>query len=103
MVVGQTKVAADDVLQETHGGVQMHGVQHVGEDRGDRVEALSRGADIVEAHVIEQDLLDDERGDGFGQLGAGFHDAQAQGNDLGLEQEINDIGIVDLDQGTDNS
>ena len=68
MVVGRTKVAADDVLQETHGGVQMHGVQHVGEDRGDRVEALSRGADIVEAHVIEQDLLDDERCDGFGPI-----------------------------------
>ena len=37
------------------------------------------------------------------QLRAGFHDTQAEGDDLRLEQEIDHIGIIDLNQSSDNS
>ena len=41
---------------------------HVGEDSRDGEEPVGRRADVVEAHVIEEDLLDDERRDGLGEL-----------------------------------
>jgi len=56
------------VLEETDGGVEVHGVQHVGENGGHGVESLRGRADVVQAHVVEQHLLDDERSHRFGPV-----------------------------------
>ena len=53
-----------------------------GESRSRR-QPFRSGADVTEANVEQQDLLNNECGHGFGQLGPGFHDAKTQGNDLG--------------------
>ena len=50
---------------------------HIAQHGADGVKALVRCADVVEAVVIQQDLLHDENGHGLAKLGAGFHDAQA--------------------------
>ena len=75
---------------------------HVAEDGADRVEALVRGADVVEAVVVEQDLLHYEDGHRLGQLGPGLHDAQTQRDDLGREQEVDHLGGVVLDKRPDD-
>lgn len=61
-------------------------------------EAVVGLADVREAAVVEQDLLQDERGHGLAQLRARLHDAQAQRNDLGGEQEGDHLLLVRLDQ-----
>ena len=38
---------------------------HVAQDRADGVEALVSGADIVQASVVQEDLLHDENGNCF--------------------------------------
>ena len=37
------------------------------------------------------------------QLRSSFHDPQAKRNDLSLKQEIDDLWVIDLDEGTDHS
>lgn len=76
---------------------------HIAEDGADGVEALISGANVVEAVIIQQDLLHDEYGHRLAKLGASFHDAQAERDDLGGEEEVDDFGRVILDQGADNT
>jgi hypothetical protein len=45
----------------------------------------------LEAHVVEEDLLDNESGHGLGQLRPGLHDPQAQRDDLRRQQEVNHL------------
>lgn len=65
---------------------------HVAENRTHSIEALVRGADVVQAVVVEQDLLDDEDGHGLAELGTRLHDAEAQRDNLGGEEKVNDFG-----------
>jgi hypothetical protein len=75
---------------------------HVAEDRTHSIKALVGGADVVEAVVVEQDLLDDKDGYRLAELGARLHDAQAQRDDLGGEEEVDDLSRVILDKGADD-
>lgn len=50
-----------------------------------------------------KDLLDDEGGDGLGELAAGLHDAEGEGDDLRGEEEVDHVGIVHLDEGTNDT
>mmetsp|Transcript_3380 Transcript_3380/g.13041 ORF Transcript_3380/g.13041 Transcript_3380/m.13041 type:complete len:504 (+) Transcript_3380:120-1631(+) len=102
-VVGQAEVAADDVLEEADRGLVDEGGDHVGEDGRDGVEALGGRADVVEPHVVEQDLLDDEGRDGLRQFRSSLHDAQTQRDDLGLQQKVDDVGVVHLDERADDA
>ena len=82
VVVGETEIAADDVLQETYRGVQMHCVEHIGEDGRDGVETLCGGADVIEAHVIEQNFLHDEGSYGLGPVVNGKHENHNECDEL---------------------
>lgn len=42
-------------------------------------------ANVRQATVVEENLLQNKGGDSFAQLGASLHDAQAQRNDFGGE------------------
>ena len=66
---------------------------HVAQHGADSVEPLIGVADVRQASLIEQDLLHDKDGDCLGELGARLHDAQAEGYDLGREEEV-DNGVV---------
>jgi hypothetical protein len=94
--ITQTEVTTDDVLEQTDGLLLDQLVDHVAKHGADGVEALVRLADVCQAGVVEKDLLDDEDGDGLAQLRARLHDAEAQGDDLGCEQEVYDCVVVVL-------
>ena len=53
---------------------------------------------MAQARIVEKYLLNDERGDSLAQLGAPLHNAKAQWNNLRLQQEADDLGVVDLDE-----
>lgn len=60
-------------------------------------------AKVSQTAFVEKNFLDDERGDGLRELSASLHDAQAQRNYLGLKQESDHLGVVDLDKGPDDT
>lgn len=76
---------------------------HIAQDGADGVEALVRGADVVEAIVVEQYFLHNEYGHRLAELRARLHDAEAERDDLGGQEEVDDVGRVVLDQGTDDA
>ena len=55
-------------------------------------------ADVTQAKVVQQDLLNDEYRDRLGQLRTGLHDAKAEWNDLRGEQKVDDFGAVVFDK-----
>ena len=57
-------------------------VDHVAEHGADGEEAFVSVTNIGQPRFVEQDLLDDEDGDRFGELGTCLHDAEAERNDL---------------------
>ena len=59
--------------------------------------------DVVEAGLIQQDLLEDECGHSLAQLGPRLHDPQTQRNYLCCQEEVNNLLFVCLDQSSDNS
>lgn len=76
---------------------------HITEDCADGVEALICLADVLQTHVVEQDLLHDKDGHRLAELTARLHDTEAEGNDLGGEEEVDDFGAVVLDERTDDA
>lgn len=48
-------------------------------------EPVVRLTNVGKTTVVQEYLLQDERGNGFAQFRAGFHDAQTQWNDFGCE------------------
>jgi hypothetical protein len=71
---------------------------HITQYRAHSVEPLVSLADVLQAHVVEQDLLDDEDSNSLAELGTGLHDAEAEWNNFGGEEEVDDFGAVVLDQ-----
>jgi len=69
---------------------------HVAQDRADRVESLVGVADVSQPCLVEEDLLDDEDRHRLGELRAGLHDTEAERNDFGGQQEVNDGRVVIL-------
>ena len=68
-------------------------VDDFAKDSDDGKKAFICVADIRETCFVKKNLLNDEDGNRLGELGARFHDAQAEGNNLGGQQEVYD-GIV---------
>jgi len=60
-------------------------------------------ANVCQTHVIEEYFLNNEYGHGLGEFGARFHDAEAQGDDFGCEQEVDYFARVVFDKCTNYS
>ena len=102
-IVRKAQVAASDVLQQAmRWGLDEHG-DHVAEHCAHSVETLGCGTDVVQPHLVKQNLLHNERGHGFAELAAGLHDAQAQRDNLRLEQKIDHLAVVNFDQRADHA
>ena len=69
---------------------------HVTEHGTNSEEALIGMANILQASLVEEDLLNNEDRDCLGEFGSSLHDAQAKGDDFRREQEMNDRVIVIL-------
>ena len=95
-VVAHSQIAPHDVLQQPDRLALYQRLNHVGKDGSNRIESLVCLADVLQAEVVEEDLLDDEDGDGLAKLGAGLHDPQTKGDDLGGKQEVNNIRVLVL-------
>lgn len=78
-------------------------VDHVAQDGTDSIEALVCLANVREANIVEEYLLYDENGDGLAELGASLHDAQTKRDDLGCQEEVDDLGRIILDESADNT
>lgn len=97
------KEAPHDVLKQTSSLLFHQLGDHVAEHCTDRVETLVCGTDVVEPVVVQQYLLNDENSNGLGQLGACLHDSQAQRNDLGGQEKVDNLGRIVLDKGANYS
>jgi len=84
------------MLQEAHRLRFDKLIHHIAQDSDHRKEAFIRMADVRKSRLVKEDLLDYENRDGFGQLRASLHDAQAKRDDLGGEKEVDDGGVVVL-------
>lgn len=73
-------------------------LHHIAEDGAYSVETLVRLADVVEAHVVEENFLDNENGNSLTELTASLHDAQAQRDNLRGKEEVDDIRRVVLNE-----
>lgn len=71
-------------------------VDHVTQDGSNGVEAFVGVADVREASLVEKDLLNDEDRNCLGEFRAGLHNAQAQRDDFGRKQEVDDSVVVIL-------
>lgn len=85
-------------------GLLVHQLRHhVGQHGANSVEALVGLADILQPHVIKQNLLDNEDGDGLAKFTARLHNTEAQRDDLSREEEVDNIAAVVLDQSADDA
>lgn len=81
-VVAQPEVATDDVFEEADRLGLDELVDHVAEDGADGEKAFVSVTNVGKSGLIEEDLLHDEDCDRFRKFRAGFHDAEAEGDDL---------------------
>lgn len=95
------KKTPNDMLQQPHSLLLDKLGDHVAQYSPHSVEPFVGLADVLQAEVIEQDLLHNKDGHGFAKLAAGLHDAQTEWDYLGCEQEVDDFARVILDEGAD--
>lgn len=91
------------MLQQSDGLALLQLHNHITQYGAHSVEALIGLADIVETHIIEEYLLHNEDGDSLAEFRASLHDSQAEWDNLGGEEKVDDIGGVVLDKGANDA
>lgn len=103
-VFGQSVVAFDDVFEESGARLILNlRDHHVIEHRRYGIKPLGGLAQVIQSGVVEENLLNDECGDGLAELGTPFHDPKAQRYYLSLQQEADDFCVVYFHEGADNA
>lgn len=97
------KEAAHNMLEKSNCLLFNQLGDHIAQNGSNSVESLISGTNVGKSDIIKQDLLHDEDGHSFAQLGACLHDAQAKGDDFGGQQEVDYIRRVILHQRTDHT
>ena len=87
-VVTQSEVATNDMFEESDRLRLDELIDHVAKDGADGEKALIGMTDVREPSLVKEDLLYDEDCYRLGKLRTGFHDAKAEGNNLGGEEEV---------------
>jgi hypothetical protein len=90
------KEASHNMLEQANCLLLNKLVDHVAEHSADSIEALVSLADVRKTNVVEEDLLYDKDGNGFAELGTRLHYAQAQWDDLGCQEEVDDFRRIVL-------
>lgn len=91
------------MLQEPDGLLVNELSDHITKNSANSVESLVGLADVLQSHVIEQDLLNDEDSNGLAELRSSLHDTEAERDDLCGEEEVDDFCRVILDQSADDT
>lgn len=71
-------------------------INHIAENGTHGIKSLVGVADIRQASLVQQDLLNDEDGDGFREFRPCLHDAEAKGYNFRGEKEVDDGVVVVL-------
>lgn len=71
-------------------------IDHIAQDSTDGIETFVRMANIRQPGLVKEDFLDDEDGDGLGELGSGLHYAQAERDNLSRQKEVDDSIVIVL-------
>jgi hypothetical protein len=88
--------APNNMLKEADGLLFDKLIDHVAQNCANCVEALVCLTDVGQADVIKQYFLNDEDGNGLAEFGTRLHNAKAEGDDLGGEEEVDHFGRVIL-------
>ena len=91
------------MLQEPHSLLVNKLSDHITENSANSVESLVGLADVLQSHVIEQDLLNDEDSNGLAEFRPSLHDTEAERNDLRGKEEIDHFCRVVLDQSANHA
>jgi len=93
----------NNMLQQPH-RLLIHQLRHhVTKHSPHGIEPLIRLANILQTHVVEQNLLDDEDSNRLAEFRAGLHDTQTERDDFGGEEEVDDFAAVVFDEGADDA
>jgi hypothetical protein len=76
---------------------------HIAEDGSNSIKPFIRSTDVVQAMIIEKNLLDNENSDCLAELRASFHYPKTQWNDFSCEKEVDNIRGIVFDKSTNNS
>lgn len=74
-------------------------IHHVAQHSADGIKPFIRMADVRQARLVEEDLLNNEDGNRFGQLRTCFHDTKTKWNDFSREEEVDYCVVVILLKG----
>ena len=77
-VVRQTQVAPDDVFQQANRRLFSQHCHHPTQHRPHRVTPFCGGTDVTQPYLVAEDLLNNERRHGLGQLRPELHRPQAE-------------------------
>jgi hypothetical protein len=89
---GIPEKTSNDVFQKTS-RLLFHKLRdHVAEDSADGKESFVGGAYVIEAVIIEEDLLHNENRNSLAQFGPGLHDTETQRYNLRREKKIDNFG-----------
>lgn len=91
------------MLQEPDGLLVNELSDHITKNSANSVESLVGLADVLQSHVIEQDLLNDEDSNSLAEFRSSLHDTEAERDDLCGEEEVDDFCRVILDQSADDT
>jgi hypothetical protein len=92
-----------DMLQQPH-SLLIHQLRHhIRQHRTNGIEAFVSLANILQTHIVEQNLLHNKDGDCLAELRTRLHDTEAEGYYLSREEEVNYFGAVVLDEGANDS
>lgn len=91
------------MLQKPYGLLLHELGDHVAQNSPHSIESLVCRTNICKTNIIKQDFLNDKDSNCFAQLRTGFHDTEAEGDNLGCEKEVDDIRRVILDQRSDHT
>ena len=97
------KKATDDMFEQTNSLLLDELINHVAEHSAYSVEALVGLTDVREARIVKQNFLYDEYRNGFAELRAGLHDAQAKRDNFRSEQEVDNLRGIILNKCADDT
>ena len=76
---------------------------HVAQYSSDCVESLICCANIIQTMIIKKDLLDNEYSHGLAELRASLHNSEAERDDFGRQEKVDDVGRIVFNKSTDDS
>jgi hypothetical protein len=97
------KKASDHVLEQADSLLLDQLVDHVAKNGANSIETLIGLANVRKPNVVQQDLLYDEDGYSLTEFRSGLHDAQAKGNDLSGQEEVDDFRRIVFDERANNA